>query len=94
MKNFQELKDEKQNKVTALIDQCGMFFAFNDEQFNESKTPLQEGEKYISLGFGCYLPNSQVKNWIDGNDNIDNWFKSEIKSNKARRDHIIYELAN
>lgn len=94
MKNLQELKKEKENKVSELIKETGMFFAFSNEQFNENKTPLQDGEKYVSLGAGCYLPKSKVNAYLNGSKEIDKWFKSEVKQNKLRKEHIIYELSN
>lgn len=94
MKNLQELKKEKENKVSELIKETGMFFAFSNEQFNENKTPLQNGEKYVSLGAGCYLPKSKVESYLNGSKEIDKWFKYEVKQNKLRKEHIIYELSN
>lgn len=94
MKTVNQIKDEKEQKVSELIKKCSMFFAFNNDQFNENKTPLQEGEKYVSFGAGAYLPKSQVDNFLNGSDNIDKWYKAEIKANKARKANIIYELSN
>jgi hypothetical protein len=59
-----------------------MFFAFSTEQFNESKTPIKEGEKYLSLGAGAYMPESSAKRWISGSKEINNWYKSEVKKLK------------
>ena len=90
-----ELKDQKQEKVNILIKQCRVFFAFSNEQFEEGKTPLEEGEKYVSMGRGGYLPSKQVKVFISGMDEISKWYKDEVKKQKnLRRDNIIYELGN
>lgn len=71
-----------------------MFFAFSNEQFQQNKTPLQEGEKYVSLGAGAYLPKSKVEIYIKGTKSIDEWFKSTVKSNKLKTANILYELNN
>jgi len=94
MKNLQTIKAEKEAKLTALMEECGVFFAFSNEQFQEGKTPLSEGDKYLSIGAGGYMHKSKLSVWKSGIPEIENWFKSEIESNKARRAYIIYELAN
>jgi hypothetical protein len=61
----------------------------------QNKTTLKEGEKYVSMGAGGYLPKTEVENYLNGSKAIDNWYKAEIKANKgARRALIAYELAN
>lgn len=94
MKTIQEIKKEKEVKVSELITACSMFFAFSTEQFNESKTPLQEGEKYVHIGMGAYLPKGKVKVYISGLEAIGKWYRAEVKANKARKQNIAYELNN
>ena len=76
------------------IKDVSMFFAFSTSQFEENKTQLQEGEKYVSLGAGAYIPKNQVENYLSGFETIDKWYKMELKKNKLRRQHIAFELAN
>lgn len=92
MKNIQELKKEEQEKISSLLKDCGVFFAFSDKQFHENKTPLKEGEEYVSIGSGGYMPNSNAKAYLEGFEEIVKWFESEAK--KVEREHIIYELNN
>jgi hypothetical protein len=94
MKSVSEIKQEQLKKVDELIKEVGMFFAFSTQQFEANKTPLKEGDKYISVGAGGYMPKSQYKNWLDGCDRVDEWYSQAIKQNKARRTNIAYELAN
>lgn len=91
---LQELKQQKQAKYDALLTQCSVFFAFSNEQFNENKTPLQEGEKYVSLGAGGYMPKGKVNDYLAGSKEITKWFKDAVKGNKQRRENIVYELNN
>lgn len=93
--NIQQIKDNKEKAVSKLIEDCSVFFAFSNEQFEKNKTPLQTGEKYVSMGMGGYLPKSKVADWLQGMKDIEKGFKSEIKKSKElRRENIAYELAN
>lgn len=94
MKTLQDIKTEKQNKVNALITDCAMFFAFSNEQFEKNKTPLKEGEKYVSAGAGGYMPKGNVETFINGMKDIETWYKSEIRNSKKRKENILYELCN
>lgn len=93
--NLQQIKKEREAKQTALFKECGLFWAFSDEQFAKNKTPLQEGEKYVSIGAGGYLPKSKVDAFTAGMKEISKWYKKEVADNKdLRRKEIIYELGN
>jgi hypothetical protein len=92
--NIAEIKKLKEDKVSALIAECLMFFAFSNEQFAENKTPLQDGEKYVSIGAGAYIPKGKLQPYIDGIEAINKWYKDEVKENKQRAANILYELNN
>lgn len=92
--NLHEIKKEREVRQSAMFERCRLFFAFSTEQFNENKTPLKEGEKYVHIGAGGYMPNSEVKNFLDGTKEIKKWYKDTVKANKLRRENIIYELGN
>lgn len=95
MKTIQDIKKERENKFSELLKNCRCFFAFSNEQFQENKTPLKEGEKYVSMGAGGYMPKTEVENYLQGTKNIKKWYSAEVKANKgARRANIVYELAN
>ena len=64
------------------------------KQFEENKTPLLEGDKYVSIGGGGYLPKSKVENFNKGFKEIEIWFKNEIQNPEIRKAHILYELHN
>jgi hypothetical protein len=73
-----------------------MFFAFSNEQLNEgmAKHPLTEGDKYVSIGAGGFMAKSKVDTFLNGSEQINKWYKAAIKSNKARKANILYELCN
>jgi len=89
-----EIKQQKEKTMNELFKTCGVFFAFSNEQFNENKTPLQEGEKYVSIGAGGYCPKSKAKILMDGFDAMNKAYKDAIKANKQRDANILYELQN
>lgn len=91
---IQQLKQQKEDKVSELLKNCLVFFAFSNEQFDKNKTPLQEGEKYVSIGAGGYMPKGKLKAFNDGMDEINAWYKNQVKARKLRKKHIVYELYN
>lgn len=96
MKTIQELKAEKQQRYDKLIADCRIFFAFNNDQFSEGikKIELKEGEKVIPIGAGGYMPKAEVDHFVQGQKDINKWYKGAVKENKARKQNIAYELAN
>lgn len=95
MKQLHEIKKEQEAKHTELFNKVGLFWAFSDEQFAKNKTPLEEGDKYVSIGAGGYLPKSKANDFISGMKEISKWYKKEVADNKKlRREEIVYELGN
>lgn len=95
MKTYQEIKAEKEARVSQILKDCKVFFAFSNEQFVENKTELQEGEKYVSIGAGGYMPKSQVENWLKGWEELKKWEKAEMKGQKEMQEaEILDELRN
>lgn len=91
---YQEIKEEKQNAYNKLLDTCGVFWAFSNDQFNENKTPLLPEEKYISIGSGGYMPKHNAEALAQGVKAIEKTFKQQIADFKMREKHILYELNN
>lgn len=55
---LQEVQRAKQIAIDELFDNLGVFFAFSNQQFEESKTPLAEGDKYVQFANGSFVPKS------------------------------------
>ena len=95
---YQEIKDKKQKDYNDLFTNCGVFWAFNNEQFKEGyekvKPTMAEGEKLVAIGAGGYMPKHNVEALMAGTKAIDETFKAQIAENKAREQHILYELNN
>lgn len=95
IKTIQQIKDERQAKLDELMTACGVFWAFSNTQFKENKTPLKEGDKYVSMGMGGYIPKGNLDIFLDGMAAIKKQYNSDIKANKgAKRANIAYELLN
>ncbi len=94
--NYHEIKDKRTKDMNELFTACGVFWAFSNEQFAEgrAKHPLQEGEKYLSIGSGGYLPKNNYPKLEQGMDEIEKTFKENIANFKMREKHILYELNN
>lgn len=94
MKTIQEIKEEAQKMYSKVSNECGLFWAFSDEQFNENKTPLKKGEKYVSIGAGGYLPKGNINNLLEGWENVEKWRKKETKLLKDATKAILFEINN
>lgn len=91
---YQEIKTEYEARLNTLLAECLVFWAFSNEQFQQGKTPLQEGEKYVSIGAGGYLPKSKVSKLNEGMKELKAWERNEIKKYKQQDEQIKYELYN
>ena len=95
MKTYAEIRKEYTDQLHAFMNECGIFWAFSNEQFQENKTPLKEGEKYVSIGAGGYMPKGNVQKYLDGSKAISKAEKAAIKAAKeGKEQHILYELRN
>ncbi|MFZ1704361.1 MAG: hypothetical protein WAT79_08435 [Saprospiraceae bacterium] len=89
-----EIKAERDKRISAILTKYGVFFAFSIDQFNDNKTPKDEGEKYLNMGMGAYIPKSKFDAYLADMEDNDKWFKDQVKANDQRRAHIAYELSN
>ena len=92
MKNFKDLKNEKQKRYNNAINDSGMFFAFSNEQFHKNKNPLKEGEKYVSIGGGGIISSGNLKQFNETTIAIEKWYTKAVREFKT--DAIKYELLN
>lgn len=85
----QELKAKHQKDYSNCMNSFGVFWAFSNEQFAEGKTPLEEGDKYVSIGAGGYMPKSKVDNMLVALKEIDKKHRQNIKRIKGSVEEII-----
>ena len=89
-----EIRKEREDRVSALLKECGVFFAFSNQQFEENKTPVAEGEKYCSVGGGGYMPSSNKQKFRDGFDAMNKWYEAAVDEANLQDEEILYELHN
>lgn len=95
--NYQEIRNQEKEKISKLGDECGLFYAFSTKQFEEGKkkNPVEEGEKYTSLGMGGFIPSRNFKKFCEGLDKITAETDRSLKENKeGEEEAILYELRN
>lgn len=94
------LKEEYQNKLSKILNDCEVFWAFNEEQLREgiAKYNISENNKMISIGMGGYMPSKHKDKFKEDSKELDNWYKAQLKElrrNKAALEKVIlYELNN
>ena len=92
---YSELKNKVvQEKLTKIIDDLKVFFAFSDSQFNEGLEKTGEKkENIVSMGMGGFLPKENVQKYIEETKALDEWLIQEVK--KLNPNEVIsYELNN
>jgi hypothetical protein len=95
MNNLIEIKKEHSSRLDSLLNECKIFWAFSNEQFLANKPELEEGDKFVSIGAGGYMPKSLVDKYLQGSEELSKWYKKAIKETKgARRANIVYQLGN
>ena len=94
MLTYSQFKSEVENKMSEVFNECGVFWAFSDAQFEKNKTPIGEGEKYSSIGMGGYLPSRNVPMLNEKMAEFENWEQSLFAEQVNLNDAIAYELQN
>ena len=89
-----EIRKERDDRATALFEKTGVFFAFSNEQFEKNKTQLREGEKYVAIGSGGYLPKGNRAELDAGFAEIEKWYDGEIDANELGDAEVMYEIHN
>lgn len=92
-----QAKAIRTKRTNEAFTDCGVFWAFSNEQFaaGQARTVLAEGDKLVSIGAGGYMPKSKVAELKATLKAIDREHAATVKANKAAREaHIAYELHN
>lgn len=91
---IQEIKQQQSERMSKILKDNNIFFAFSNKQFEENKTPLKDGEKYASLFGGGFIPSSNLEAYKKQTNDLNEWFFNSIKENNLIESHILYELQN
>jgi hypothetical protein len=93
--NYSYLKNTVvQEKMTVIIDDLKVFFAFSESQLEEGlKKTNTKREDLVSMGMGGFIPKVNVKEYHRRSNELMEWFGEETKKIKAEK-IIEYELSN
>lgn len=96
---YHEIKAQHEEKVSALLTECRVFFAFSDSQYEEGKKKIgfreiDPEEKLVRIFGGGLMPKPQVDKFEQGMEDLNTWERAEIKKFKQQDEQIRYELAN
>lgn len=92
---IREIRQERERRHSALFKEVGLFWAFSNQQFEENKTPLADGDVYVSFGSGGFLPKSNVDALGEGLEQINKWYSEQTQATPEKRKELIaYELSN
>lgn len=91
---YKEIRILETSEYNKILKECNVFWAFDKKQFNENKTLLKEGDKYVDIGCGGFMPRSKTKELRERLDELDIKIENLIKKNKQEENHILYELDN
>jgi hypothetical protein len=95
-KTYGEVRRETETARNALIEEMGIFFAFNQEQFNEgaSKVTLAADDYLEKMWGGGFIAASKVNAFIAAEKAICANERGQIKKYKLEESEVLYELAN
>lgn len=91
MKTIQEINKEQEGKLSALLDTCGIFFAFSNEQFESNK---KEGVRYVRGYHGMIIPKDNVKLFERKFDEYCEEKDTMFRENIDMKEYILYQLNN
>jgi len=89
---YQELNKEVQNKLSEIIEDCGVFFAFSEKQFEEGAKGKPKSD-FTNIGMGGIVPKKNAAKYEKQSDKLTQWYTDEVKKLNPV-DVIRYELNN
>lgn len=86
-----------QDSVNRVIDECEVFYAFTDKQFEEGLAKVRSTDSkatVIKLGGGVFIPTRNIDKYYDGLATCKENFKSIIDHYNLHDQYIEYQLCN
>jgi len=95
MKTYQQIKSEHQKAIDNAINNCGVFFAFNEEQLKKGLKTLKKDDKVMSIFAGGFLPKSNKDKFFKTLEEATKQNKKDLKQLREEKEQaILYELKN
>lgn len=92
---FRDAYREYDKRVNLELDKTGIFYAFDEIQFNKNK-PIKDAKdsEYLSVGYGAYIHKKDKDKLTKYFNEIAPQLKKELVSKVNIEDFIYYELIN
>lgn len=97
MSILQDIQKKYSDGTSKLADDCEMFFAFTDKQFDDGLAKVRADNKerrLIKLGAGCFIPADKIDRYNDGIQDLKDTFANTLSHHNLHDDYIAYQLAN
>lgn len=91
MRTIEDIKKEQEDKLNALFDEYGIFFAFSKAQFEENK---KEGVTYADRDYGMIIPLDNVELFNKKFEEHCNETESLIRTHIEMDEYIYRQLAD
>ena len=98
---YKEIKQKHQEAYNKIMSNCGVFWAFSNEQFKEGIKKIEKakminkGEKLVSIGMGGFMPKNKNEKMMIELKEADKQEKKELKEfRELKKEAILYELNN
>ena len=95
---YKEIKDKHAKAYNDLMEQSGVFWAFNNDQFKEGIKKLEKsghlkkGDKLVRIPAGGLCPKHNINTLLKGIKQANKTKTKELK--EAKKEAILYELNN
>ena len=98
---YKEIKDKHAKAYNDLMEQAGVFWAFNNDQFKEGIKKLEKsghlkkGDKLVRIPAGGLCPKHNIDTFLKGIKQANKTKTKELKeAREAKKEAILYELNN
>lgn len=97
MTTYKEIKDKHSKNYNDIMTEHKVFFAFNNNQFDEGKAKIgiTDNKDLCSIGAGGYMPKAKADKMTKLLAIENKRYKKELKEAKELKEQaILYELNN
>jgi len=93
---LQDVQKKYQDSINRVMNECGVFFAFNNNQLQEGMLShtLKEGDTYTRINGGCFIPTSNLARYTHDMQVCKDNFVHMIDHYNLHDAYIEYQLSN
>ncbi len=86
---IKEIRKVQSDKMSALFEKLGIFFAFSDEQFEVKR---KEGVTYVHYYAGMLIPKENVALWVKESDRVSRETGEMLREHIPMDKYILHEM--